>query len=111
MAFVPVRGVPLEPPGDANSSPKPRRRTRVTPPPATVETPLAWRAIVHVHHRDAVQTEWHLVDCPAPDSVEAHCPVGRRLIQLQGQPDGHCLKGGRCPLCEAGVDTSTPVAA
>jgi len=43
---------------------------------------------------------WHLADCSAPASNEAHCDVGRRLIGLDGNPDGHCLLDGVCPRCE-----------
>jgi len=42
---------------------------------------------------------WHLAECRAPADLEAHCETGRRLIDIDGNPDGHCLLEGECPRC------------
>ena len=66
---------------------------------------LEWRAIVHaggdVNRPGSRVTEWHIVRCQQPTLVEAHCVEGRRLIESEGQPDGHCLIDGSCLRCDA----------
>ena len=57
-----------------------------------------WRAVIHsggkldpsVGHPSVA---WHLAECSALTSNEAHCEVGRGLIQFDGNPDGHCRAG------------------
>jgi hypothetical protein len=67
--------------------------------PAVSQPRLSWRAIVHVLDRESVRTEWHMATCTAPYDPAAHCTEDRRLIATLGQPDGHCLMGGRCLRC------------
>src|SRR5262245_19540928 len=42
---------------------------------------------------------WHLAECTTPADLEAHCETGRRLIEVDGNPDGHCQLQGECPRC------------
>jgi hypothetical protein len=60
---------------------------------------LSWRAVVHVIDRDTVQTAWHVVACSAALDGAAHCAEGQRLLQTDGDPDGHCLIDGECARC------------
>ncbi len=63
-----------------------------------------WKAIVRTggtfaasRERDSI--EWHLVDCPAPRAQGRHCNAGQHLLEIGGQPDGHCVVDGRCGRC------------
>jgi hypothetical protein len=71
---------------------------------------LHWRAVVHAGERlDASRGQqplaWHLVECAKPAAVESHCEAGQRLMESDGNPDGHCLVDGECPRC---AQASTP---
>jgi hypothetical protein len=59
---------------------------------------------VHVGDADTVRTEWHLAGCQSPAESSAHCPEGQRLMETEGQPDGHCVLDGHCGRCEAQRD-------
>jgi len=65
---------------------------------------LRWRVVVrtegHLNPSRATRPlAWHLVGCPAPEQVDAHCAEGRRLLVAGGDPEGHCLLEGTCPRC------------
>src|SRR4051794_20370412 len=64
-----------------------------------------WRAVIHSGGKldpsaGNPAVAWHHAECTAPSSNEAHCEVGRRLIALDGNPDGHCQLGETCPRCD-----------
>jgi hypothetical protein len=65
---------------------------------------LHWRVVVSAGERlDASRGQqplaWHLVECGNPRAVESHCEAGQRLMQADGNPDGHCLVADECPRC------------
>jgi hypothetical protein len=75
-----------------------------------------WRAVIRAGQpidttRGTLPVAWHLADCSAPASAEAHCEVGKHLIAVDGNPDGHCLVGDVCPRCEEAKETAEPQAA
>src|SRR5688572_418292 len=64
-----------------------------------------WRAIVRTGSmigasREKDRVEWHLAACQAPNGDGSHCNEGLHLIETVGHPDGHCIVGGACGLCE-----------
>jgi len=77
------------PVGETNQPVAPRVRWRVTVRPATE---------LHAD-RTAGRMAWHLADCAG--GLEAHCPEGRKQLEVGGDPDGHCLIDGVCPRCSA----------
>jgi len=109
MVFIAIRVADRLSPGETHVPAKPPQRVRrsVGGPPAESHTGLDWRAIVHVQDRESVRTEWHMANCLAPGESDAHCAEGQRLIAQVGQPDGHCLVGGRCARCEEQERTRT----
>ena len=66
---------------------------------------LFWKAVIRVGARfgatrEGDRVEWHLSGCAAPEGGE-HCSEGQRLLDLNGQPDGHCVINGVCGRCAA----------
>ena len=77
---------------------------RETQPSASIPERMFWRAVVRTGgtfaaSRERDRIEWHLVGCPAPRAPGAHCNAGQHLLEIGGQPDGHCLVDGRCGRC------------
>src|SRR5207248_8386027 len=77
----------------------------ITNRPSTA-TRLRWRVVVGTQGLDPSRPSrplaWHLADCRAPASAEAHCARGRALlVEAAADPDGHCLTQGdeNCPRC------------
>ena len=67
---------------------------------------LRWRAVIHAGPkfdpaRGQQPVAWHLAECDHPARPEAHCDIGRHLIAIDGNPDGHCQVAGVCPRCPA----------
>ncbi len=99
MVFVPTRQAPVEP---HEAAAAPRRPDHLNVPDTSDDGKhLRWRAVVHAPGKEVVQTSWHLTACNEPLSLEAHCPHGQELMQVQQDPDGHCLVNGRCARCDA----------
>jgi hypothetical protein len=82
------------------------------PPAPVIKPPVAprirWRVVVRTGgqgkmdpSRPSRPLAWHLASCTSTESLEAHCPEGRRLIETGDDPDGHCLLEGVCPRCES----------
>ncbi len=74
----------------------------VTPPPLPPR--LRWRVVVRTGEKGKIDPSkpsrplaWHLVTCADNELPAAHCPEGRRLIDSDDDPDGHCLLDGECP--------------
>jgi hypothetical protein len=87
--------------------PQPEPATPKTPP-APPEPRLRWRVVVRTGEKGKIDPSkpsrplaWHLATCANTELPEAHCPEGRRLIEIGDDPDGHCLLDGVCPRCEA----------
>jgi hypothetical protein len=106
---------------DAESTP-PRRSSSPDalgkPLIKTVERRFRWRAVIHSGRKvDSTSGQptvaWHLAECDDPQRTEAHCEIGRRLIALDGNPDGHCYVGGACLRCpeEAEANEAPPATA
>jgi hypothetical protein len=96
--FVPTHQAPAAP---REASAAPKRRDHVAVPSASeVPRSLAWRAVVHSADNQAVHTSWHMTSCSSPLDPLAHCPAGQSLMDLQQDPDGHCLADGRCARCD-----------
>jgi hypothetical protein len=77
----------------------------IKPPPPPPR--LLWRVVVRTGgqgkmdpSRPSRPLAWHLASCTDSESLEAHCPEGRRLIAAGDDPDGHCLLDGGCPRCD-----------
>ena len=77
----------------------------IKPPPPPR---LLWRVVVRTGEKGKIDPSrpsrplaWHLASCTDSESLEAHCPEGRRLIAAGDDPDGHCLLDEVCPRCEA----------
>ena len=76
-----------------------------------------WRAVIHSGGKldpsaGHPAVAWHHAECSAPASRDAHCEVGRRLIEFDGNPDGHCQVGETCPRCDeaaAAIEVSQTV--
>lgn len=52
-----------------------------------------------------------MADCTQPSRIEAHCElVGRGLMALDGNPDGHCEVNGVCPRCQLAAAEPEPAA-
>jgi hypothetical protein len=64
-----------------------------------------WRAVIRSGGKldpsvGGPSVAWHLAECATPGEIEAHCEIGRHLIALDGNPDGHCQVGDVCPRCD-----------
>ena len=60
---------------------------------------LLWRAVVRTGRTFAAsrlddRIEWHLAACDGD-----HCEDGARGLEEHGNPHGHCVVDGACPLC------------
>ena len=92
---------------DAESSPPKRSSPDALGKPLVQTAPrrFRWRAVIHSAGKkldpsgNQPTVAWHLADCDTPTDVEAHCEIGRHLIALDGNPDGHCFVNGACPRC------------
>jgi len=68
-----------------------------------------WRAVIRSRGKldpsvGGSSVAWHLAECTTPGDIEAHCEIGRHLIALDGNPDGHCQVGGVCPRCDVAAE-------
>jgi hypothetical protein len=96
MVFAPTRDFNI---GPHDPAAIPRRVDHVAPRAPDPNKRMFWRAVVVAGDRDTAQTAWHLAACTAPFEPSAHCPEGQRLLEQNGDPDGHCLVDNDCQRC------------
>jgi hypothetical protein len=109
MTSTTLASDPERPADQAPKTPEEAPPTAVTKPPLPPLPPrILWRVVVRTGgagkmdpSRPSRPLAWHLATCTDTDSLEAHCPEGRRLIEVGDDPDGHCLLNGVCPRCDA----------
>ncbi len=104
---------------DAESSPPKRSSPDALGKPLVQTAPrrFRWRAVIHSVGKkldpsgNQPTVAWHLADCDNPANVEEHCDIGRHLMALDSNPDGHCFVGGTCPRCPEIAEAAEAAAA
>ena len=91
-------------PVDTSSERERTAQARVSRFQASNEQRLYWRVFVHTEgtidgSRSTRAPSWHLVACSDPKNPDAHCEQGRAFLQINGDPEGHCVADGECRRC------------